>query len=116
MADFGKTRGTGGPRTVDFSASFVVFSSATRRFSRDGQLFTGIVDKLCIYNKQVIGDATAVLQAQADNVNIINGELTLTEGDLSYGSLTGLDINTDYWFYLINTNLTVISIGIIRPQ
>ena len=99
------------------AGTLIVFDGTTRRFSKNGRVFTGTIEKMSIYDRNILVDpANAILLAEVLNVIIVNGQLTITEADLSYGSLAGLNINTDYWFYLFNADLTAISIGTINPR
>lgn len=116
MADFGKERGIGGTREiVSIPTYVVVFDSTTKRFSKGRVLFTGTVETFAIYDRNILSDPNnAVLLIQAVNVYIDNGEFILTQDKVSFGVVSYLDKDTDYWFYLFNEDLTVISVGVLR--
>ena len=140
MADFGKERGIGGTResvsiptyptdsdihtgsgdAIDFDiegdgTGIVVFNSTTKRFSKGRVLFTGTVETFSIYDRNILSDPNnAVLLIQAVNVYIGNGEFILTQDKVSFGVVSSLAKDTDYWFYLFNEDLTVISVGVLR--
>ena len=112
---------TGSGDAIDFDiegngTGVVVFNSTTKRFSRGRVLFTGTVETFAIYDRNILSDPNnAVLLIQAVNVYIDNaGEFILTQDKVSFGVVSYLDKDTDYWFYLFNEDLTVISVGVLR--
>lgn len=111
---------TGSGNVVDFDivgdgTGVVVFNSTTKRFSRGKVLFTGTVETFSIYDRNILSDPNnAVLLIQAVNVYIGNGEFILTQDKVSFGMVSSLAKDTDYWFYLFNEDLTVISVGVLR--
>lgn len=111
---------TGSGNVIDFDivgdgTGVVIFNNTTKRFSRGRVLFTGTVETFSIYDRNILSDPNnAVLLIQAVNVYIGNGEFILTQDKVSFGMVSSLAKDTDYWFYLFNEDLTVISVGVLR--
>jgi hypothetical protein len=93
----------------------LMFDTVHGKFKRNGQLYTGTIDYLKLYDKdKLFYDTDVNLLITATNLVITNGELTVRQSDVTTGLLSSLELNTNYWFYLFNTDLTAISIGIIQ--
>ncbi len=142
MVDIGKVRGTGSARAIEANplihADFIgvnpliqpddnfpltqgeinkliIFDATTGRWVKNNVLFNGAVDRFKLYDRELLNDpVNAIMLLEARNIVIVNGELTLTQSMIYTGLLSNLNFNTDYWFYLFNIDLTVISMGTIR--
>jgi len=99
----------------DISTTVIRFDSLHGKFKRNGELFSGTIDYLKLYDKdKLFYDTDVNLLITATDLVITEGTLTIRQADVTTGLLSSLELNTNYWFYLFNTDLTAISIGIIQ--
>lgn len=96
-------------------AKSIRFDTAHGKLRRSGELYTGTIEYLKLYDRNRLIYDDAILLITASNLVITNGELIVRQENVISGLLSSLEMNTDYWFYLFNVDLTAISIGKIQP-
>jgi hypothetical protein len=97
------------------SVYVLAFDSLNGKFKRNGELFSGTIDYFKLYDKdKLFYDTDVNLLITATDLVITEGALTIRQADVTSGLLSSLTLNTNYWFYLFNTDLTAISVGIIQ--